>query len=61
MSVVVEVELTDLVGGDVVDGDGADEARDGADAVGHAHEDTGVARSDVQMVHVKPWNRIILG
>lgn len=57
----MEVELTDLVGGDVVDGDGADEAGDGADAVGHAHEDTGVARSDVQMVHVKPWNRIILG
>lgn len=46
--------MTDLVGGDVVDGDGADEAGDGADAVGHAHEDTGVARSDVQMVHVKP-------
>lgn len=46
--------MTDLVGGDVVDGDGADEAGDGANAVGHAHEDTGVARSDVQMVHVKP-------
>lgn len=35
--------------------DGAHHAGQGTHAVGDAHEDAGVARGDVQVVHVEPW------
>jgi hypothetical protein len=42
-----------VIASDVIDDDGTDEACYRADAVGHAHEDGGVARSDVQMIHIE--------
>ena len=41
------------VGGD----DGADEAGKGATAVGDAHQNTGITRRDVQVVHVETWRQ----
>lgn len=37
---------------DVVDDNGHEEAGDGPDAVGQAHQDRGVARRDVEVVDV---------
>lgn len=41
------------VPGDVVHEDGHEEAGYGTDAVGHAHEDTGVPRRDIQVINVE--------
>lgn len=38
--------------GDVIDGNGNDQAGNGADAVRHAHKNAGVARCNVQVVDV---------
>lgn len=45
-----------MIASDVIDDDGTDEACDCADAVGHAHEDGGVAWSNVQMVHIETYD-----
>lgn len=43
--------------GELLDDDGADHAAEGAEAVGDAHEDGGVAGGDVQVVHVEACGR----
>lgn len=48
-----------MIAGDVIDDDGTDEASDCANAVGHAHENGGVAWSDVQMVHIETLTKHI--
>lgn len=48
-------QRTDLVFGHGTHDDGAHHAGQRAHAVGDAHEDAGVARRDVQVVHVEPW------
>ena len=46
---------TDLVISHGTHDDGAHHAGQRAHAVGDAHEDAGIARGDVQMVHVEPF------
>lgn len=46
---------TDLVLGHCTHDDRAHHTRQRAHAVGDAHKDTGVAWSNVQVVHVEPW------
>jgi hypothetical protein len=51
-----KLKSTHVIASDVIDDDGTDEACNCADAVGHAHEDGGVAWSDVQMVHIETYS-----
>ena len=46
---------TDLVLSHGTHDDRAHHAGQRAHAVGDAHEDAGIARGDVQVVHVEPW------